>query len=448
MAEDDLSLWDLLLTPVYIFLAWLFASNLQKKYEYDHPEYKYFTYGLFAKIIGAIAMGLVYYYHYKGGDTINYFETSRAYVNLFFKNKEDFLQGWFGNNKTVDKYFFDEDTGWPVFHHRDLNSFFVVRLLIPILALAFKSYFACAILVAFITYSGVWRLYQVFLKEFPILKRELAIGILFIPSCAFWGSGLSKDSFTLSATGWFTYAFYNLLIKKEFKIIYVLELIVSSSIILAIKPYILFALLPGSILWLSNQQILKIQNKTLRNLATPALFFIGAAGAIFSLTQISSSLGQYKVDEVLERAVVVQQDMKASYYNGNSFDIGEFDASAGGVASKAPIAIFSGIFRPALWDVRNAVMLISSLENTYMLILAVFLLFRLKVIGFFFIIRKNPLLLFSMLFSLFFAFSVGLTVANFGSLVRLRIPELPFFVSGLFIMRHIYEKQSGTKVGF
>ena len=281
-----------------------------------------------------------------------------------------------------------------------------------------------------------------------MLKREFAIAILFIPSCIFWGSGLMKDSFTLSAVGWFTYAFYHFFIKKEWKTIYGVEIFISAFIILSIKPYIFFALLPGAILWLSNQQIAKISNSVLRFLATPFLLLIGGGVAFYALTQMSDSLGLYKVDKVLDQAVIVQQDMKAEYYHGKSFDIGNFDASTVGVISKAPIAIFSGIFRPGLWDVRNVVMLVSSLENTYLLILTVFLLIRLKVYGFFILIRKNPLLLFSMLFSLFFAFSVGLTVANFGSLVRLRIPELPFFVSGLFIMRDLYEKQSGTKVRF
>ncbi len=446
--KEDLSVFDLLITPIYIFIAFLVANFIQKKHIYSNPEYKYFTYGLLAKIIGAIGLGLVYFFYYDGGDTTNYFESARAYVNLFFKNKEDFFQGWLGNAKGVDNYFFDDVTGYSVYHHRDANSFFVVRLLIPIVALSFKSYFASAVITASITYSGLWKLYKTFLIEFPMLKREFAIAILFIPSCIFWGSGLMKDSFTLSAVGWFTYAFYHFFIKKEWKTIYGVEIFISAFIILSIKPYIFFALLPGAILWLSNQQIAKISNSVLRFLATPFLLLIGGGVAFYALTQMSDSLGLYKVDKVLDQAVIVQQDMKAEYYHGKSFDIGNFDASTVGVISKAPIAIFSGIFRPGLWDVRNVVMLVSSLENTYLLILTVFLLIRLKVYGFFILIRKNPLLLFSMLFSLFFAFSVGLTVANFGSLVRLRIPELPFFVAGLFIMRHLYEKQSGTKVRF
>jgi hypothetical protein len=269
-----------------------------------------------------------------------------------------------------------------------------------------------------------------------------------VPSCVFWGSGLMKDSFTLSAVGWFTYAFYFFFIKKQYNPKYLLFMFVASFIILSIKPYIFFALLPGVIIWLSNNQIKKINHKVIRALVAPV--FLGTAIFVgyFVLEKMGDSLGAYRIDSVLDKAVVVQQDMKAEHYGGKSFDIGDFDASITGILSKVPIAIFSGIFRPGIWDVRNPVMAVSSLENTYLLILTLFLLIKLKFFGFFKMIRQNPMLLFAMLFSLFFAFSVGLTVANFGSLVRLRIPELPFFVGGLFMMRHLYEKQSGEKMKF
>jgi hypothetical protein len=237
-------------------------------------------------------------------------------------------------------------------------------------------------------------------------------------------------------------------IKKQRKISYGLYLFIASFVILAIKPYIFFALLPGSILWLSNNAVKKINHGFVRIIATPIILSLGSMAGYLALDQMGDNLGQYKLDTVLDKAVVTQKDMKADYYGGKTYDIGEFDASIGGIASKAPIAIFSGIFRPAIWDVKNLVMLISSLENTYLLALTIFLLIRLKVIGFFTLIRKNPMLLFCMLFSIFFAFSVGLTVANFGSLVRLRLPELPFFVAGIFMLRHLYEKQSGIKVKF
>jgi len=447
--QEYLSIYDILLTPIYLGVVFFFAKIYEKSKIQQHPEYKYFTTGLFVKILGAFALGCVYMFYYEGGDTTNYFQSARAYVNLASLNWKDFLEGWFGDpTKTTSWFYFNEETGFPVYWHRDHHSFFVVRLLIPIVFLGCKSYFCSSILTAAITYSGAWKLYRTFLNEFPKLRRELAIACIFIPSCVFWGSGLMKDSFTLSAVGWFTYAFYYFFILKKRTLSFGLQLFIAAFVILSIKPYIFFALLPGSILWLSNQQIAKIHNSTLRFLATPVLLAIGGSIGFISLTQMGDSLGLYKVDTVLERATIVQKDMKSEHYGGKSFDIGEFDASAAGVGSKAHLAVFAGLFRPGIWDVKNAVMLISSLENTYLLFLTIFLLIKLKVFGFFQLIRMNPLLLFSMLFSLFFAFSVGLTVANFGSLVRLRIPELPFFVSAIFILRHLYEIKSGKKVKF
>ena len=442
-----LSIFDILLTPLYILGAYCYGYYTTKKNIKENPEYKYFTKGLMVRVFGAIALGLIYFFYYNGGDTTNYFQTSSAYANLIFKDQSDFWLGWFGNEKEYI-FQFDDSTGYPVYWQKDKHSFFVVRLLIPIVTLGFHTYFSTAILVACITYGGLWKLYQTFLCEFPSLKKEFAIACLFIPSCVFWGSGIMKDSFTLSAVGWFTYAFYHFFINKQRKLSYGTYLLISAIIILAIKPYIFFALLPGSILWLSNKLVKKINHGFIRLIASPIILSIGALTGYFALDNMGDNLGQYKLDNVLDKAVVTQKDMKADYYGGKTFDIGEFDASIGGVISKAPAAIFAGIFRPGIWDVRNPVMLISSLENTYLLVLTIFLLIKLKLIGFFSLIRKNPMLLFCMLFSIFFAFSVGLTVANFGSLVRLRLPELPFFVAGIFMLRHLYEKQSGIKVKF
>ena len=46
----------------------------------------------------------------------------------------------------------------------------------------------------------------------------------------------------------------------------------------------------------------------------------------------------------------------------------------------------------------------------------------------------NGLLLFSLTFSLFMAFSVGISTSNFGSMVRYKIPLIPFYVASLYIL--------------
>jgi hypothetical protein len=213
-------------------------------------------------------------------------------------------------------------------------------------------------------------------------------------------------------------------------------------LLLSIKPYILFALLPGSIIWLANDRLQIVQSEVLRKVFAPLFISIGALIGFLLLSQLSGSLGAFSVDKVLDKAVESNVDQKSDHYKGNSFDIGDFDASLGSMASKAHLAIAYGLFGPFLWNVKNPVMLLSALENTYILSLTFFLLLKLKFVGFFTLIWKNPLVLFSVLFSLFFAFSVGIATSNFGSLVRLKIPCIPFFVSSLFVLKYFYDEQT------
>ena len=49
----------------------------------------------------------------------------------------------------------------------------------------------------------------------------------------------------------------------------------------------------------------------------------------------------------------------------------------------------------------------------------------------------QPMVLFSFIFAIVFAFSVTISTSNFGALVRLRIPLLPFFVAGLMIVEYL-----------
>lgn len=444
-----LSYWDIILPPFYLLFIYTIASFIRNKEVKKSDTYNYFVSGLFAKIFGGIALALVYQLYYKGGDTTNYFQTANAIGNLLFKDIRYFADIMFSSPSNEMYSYFDNETGYPIYSFHAKDSFFTSKFYMPIELISFNSFITATIIGATVSFTGIWRLFQIFCIEFPKIKKEMAIAILYIPSVIFWGSGMLKDSITISAVGWYTYAFYNFFVLKNYrKLIYVLYMFIAAYLLIAIKPYILFALLPGSIIWLSNQQIAKIGNKLMRVAVAPILLVLGSAGAYFSLHLLGDNLGLYKIDTVMERASMVQLDLKQDYYGGNSFDIGDIEPTLGGMLSKAHLAIFAALFRPSLLDVKNPVMLLSALENTYIIILTFKLLLRLKFIGFFTIIWKNPLVLFSVLFSLFFAFSVGISISNFGSLVRLKIPAIPFFVASLFIIRHYYEQHSGKKLRF
>ncbi|MGZ3903039.1 MAG: hypothetical protein ACXVC6_05060 [Bacteroidia bacterium] len=445
-----LSAADWVIPPLFVMFIIVYSLYIKNKHERFDEAYRYYLPGIMVKLIGSISLCLVYTLYYKAGDATSYFEQGRTIYNLLFKHADYFFEVVFEGPTHENYCYMDEQTTYieKYIWFGDYSAMFLSRMITPFYFICFNSFLGTTILLCWCCYGGMWKLYMLFCEQFPAIKKELAISILFIPSVVFWGSGLLKDTITLACVGWYSYGFYKLLIQNRYNIKNILYVFVSAYLLVALKPYILVALLPGSLIWLSYDKIAKTRNKVIRFIIAPIIMIGGVAGAFYSLTSLGNALGEYSMDTILDRAVVVQRDLKSGYYGDNSFDIGDFDANVGSIAGKAPLAINAALFRPYVWEVKNPLMLLTALESAYIMVLTLGLLFRLKFFGFFRFIWENPLLLFSVLFSLFFAFSVGLSTPNFGALARLKIPCIPFFVASLFVLRHLYEKKTKKKFRF
>lgn len=430
---------------MYILIILLISYMYQKQRQKTNEIYRYFTRGIFLKMMGAVSLCLIYTLYYGEGDTTNFFyHGGDILLNVFKRSPSDFFSIVFGERDSQHWNLFDQNTGWP-YYYKDANSFFVVRIVSLCALFTFGSYIATALLLTWICYSGVWRLYKVFADLYPQYSRQLAIAVLFLPSVMFWGSGILKDSITFSAAGWYVYSFYKLFIKRENVGRNTVTLLISIYILLNVKAYIFYALMPGSLVWLSGFITNSLRNPFLRFIFSPVLLisFLGLGYII--LTQLGAKQGRFSVDTLLQRAVITQQDLKRSeQYGANFYDIGNFDASFASTLAKTPLAVFSALFRPLIWEVRNPFMMVSAIENIYFF----WLLFQLfskskwkKIRG---VIGRNPLIMFSLTFTLFFSFSVGLTSTNFGALVRYRIPALPFFVASLFLCTYLSREEPLT----
>jgi hypothetical protein len=281
---------------------------------------------------------------------------------------------------------------------------------------------------------------------YPNMERKFVIAILYMPSLIFWGSGILKDTITFSAACLFTYCIYSTFIKKQKRITNISLLILSSFALITVKPYIFVALLPGAAIWLSFSRISSIKNAFIKFSIAPLILIVAFAGTTSIMGALGGSLGSYNsVESALNKAVLTKNDLTRDAYGKNSFDIGTYDATVFGILSKFPQAVVAGLFRPFLWDVTNPVMLISAIENTFLIFLTLRVLLKVGPINFFSLIFKEPLLIFSFVFAIFFSFSVGLTTANFGALVRYKIPALPFYLCTLFILEEKIKIIRGAK---
>ena len=133
-------------------------------------------------------------------------------------------------------------------------------------------------------------------------------------------------------------------------------------------------------------------------------------------------------DEMVTQAQVVQQDFtKNEIYTGKRYEIVNTDASPSGLLRAIPESVFYGIYRPFINESISPTLIINGIESLVLMFLTV----RFFVSGNPFQkiknIRKEEILVFAFIFSLFIAFMAGFTSVLFGVLVRIRAPLLPFF---------------------
>jgi len=430
-----IELWEYPVLFLLLLLVFFISGYIKRKNLARFPEYRYFLWGLWAKIGGGLFFAAVYIFHYGQADTTSYYECARAFCNLFESNFSDFLVVYTGEGSEEVKSIFTRETGAPMWYmFGDAKTRTVIKLLVPFLLIGGKSYFITTVLISVFTYGGLWRLYRMFTSYFPREAGHLAIGILFMPSVIFWGSGILKDSFTLAATCYFIVATNLIISRKGNVILRWLMLIASGYVILSIKPYILIILLPGTMVWFFYSKIKKIRNKYFRYIIVPFTYVSIITGSYFMLTQMSGALGKFAPEKALNTAVIIQNDLKQEYYDGNSFDIGEFDATPLSIARKIPPAVEAGLFRPYIWESKNIVMILSGLENLFMLGITIVVLFSIRRRVLYKLIAENPVIMYSIFFSIVFAFMIGLTTSNFGALVRFKIPLIPLYMASMLIM--------------
>jgi hypothetical protein len=428
-------LWEIMALPFYLLIIYLFANRIKQRRIENNPLYKFYLWGLFAKIFGGLSFVLIYLFFYHGGDTTGYFESSMAMNNLFFNSPFSWVQNELGSATSEHFSLFSMDTGYPLpYLYFDVQTYMVIRIISPLLIFTFSSYLLTTVLLDWIAFSGIWRLFLVFCDHYPNRKNLFAFAILFFPSVIFWSSGILKDTITLSCTGWVVFCIHRLFVLKKNRFRFFMTLCINIAIIISIKSYILITLLPGTIMWIFSNRIAAIRNAAFRFLIIPIIFVVSVGGTLYVLSQISSYMGKFALEKVISTALATQHDLKQDYYHGHSFDIGTIDPTPMGLLEKFPVAFIAGMYRPFLWESGNIVMFISGLENTLILILTLTSIFRTNLVSFFRKIFREPILFFSISYSIIFAFSVGLSTSNFGSLVRFKVAYLPFFLCALFIL--------------
>ncbi|MFB9864454.1 hypothetical protein [Rufibacter immobilis] len=455
-----MELKDLFITPIFLALIFAIAFQIKANIKDKHTR-KYFIPALTLKIVGAIGMGIIYQFYYANGvgrgDTFSYYNHAGLVYEAFGESFSIGLKLWIGTAERFDQdiYKYTSHMRW----YGASETYFVVRVAAIFGLLCFHTYSTIAVLFAVSSFSGIYALYLTLIKISPKYKKQFAISCFFIPSFFFWGSGIMKDTICIGMLGWAFWAFYRGFVEKKRILTSIVLLLLSLFIIKIVKTYILLCFIPTVALWVFMENSNKIKNKLLRLISKPILISLGIAGGYIGSTQLTADSEKYSVENLAETAAVTsdyleRQTVKSAgntggglsgRSTGSSYSVGKLDGTLASMINAAPQAIFVTLYRPFIFEVKNPIMLLSAIESSWFILLT-FTMFKRK--GFmktFNLIAKYPFLTFCLLFSILFSLGVGLTSGNFGTLVRYKIPMLPFYASLLLILSSAQKKKRKKK---
>ncbi|MBL7858087.1 MAG: hypothetical protein JNM57_10405 [Cyclobacteriaceae bacterium] len=428
-----MELRDLFVTPVVIMLLY-FVAYLVRNRVTDEVNRVYFLPALSLKIFGALAVGFIYQFYYAGGDTFNYHtHGSRHIWNAFVDSPTLGLKLLLTDGTTVapkGTYLYASR----ILFFSDPSSYVVIRLAALFDLVTFSSYSATAVLFAAVSFGGMWLFFQTFYEDFPHLHRWIAIAAFFIPSVFFWGSGLLKDTITLGCLAIATYCVKRIFFNRQISISNILLLLLSLYIMFAIKKYILLCFLPATMLWIFIRNLSMVKSFLLKVMLVPFVVGLMVVSGYYLIKKIAEDDARYSLEKIAITAKVTAYDI--GFYTGkdagSGYSLGELDGTFSGMLKLAPQAINVSLFRPYLWEVRNPLMLLSALESLGLLFLTGYAFYRARH----FLLRAlgNPTILFCLMFSITFAFAVGVSTFNFGTLTRYKIPLLPFYFMALVLM--------------
>jgi hypothetical protein len=440
---EFISWLDYILLPFVIMVVFGGAiAFCNRYYPSGHPYRFYLLAGLGMKMTGAVFIGMIYQYYYGGGDTSYFFYQAKIINSSFSESFQKWLNLIFHVPSTYDGEYFEyvSRMEW----YNDKSSYIVCCITAFLNIFTLNSYLPTSVLFAALGFSGTWAMFLTFVRQYPHLKRYIAICTLFIPSCLLWGSGIFKDTICMFALGWMLYSVFQLLIQRNMSLSNLTMLILSFYILALVKVYILIAFLPAVALWILFYYSHKIRPVIFR-FSAKFLVMILAVGLFgFAYNYYGSLLGRYSLDNIAKTSLVTREWIAYSTGDqGSAYDLGQFSPDFWGLLSKFPQAVNVTLFRPYLWEASKSLVFLNALESLVFLFITLKILFTLGPVTIWRTISSDPNIQFCLIFSIIFAFSVGISTYNFGALSRYKIPCLPLYTLGLILI--YYKNRPITK---
>ena len=439
MSNSHLSFLDISIAFIWLLIILFISISKSKRIENKSLQ-KYYVPNVLFKCFFAIFFAIIYILFYGGGDTTAYWDGAITLNKLFVKSPVEYFSHLFSEpTPALRSLHFDTFTGYPPgWIYRESEAWFVCKLSSIVSFFTFRSYFAATLIFAYFTARSSWRVFEMICNMKTHNAKIAAYCILFVPTVSFWCTGISKDTviyFSILNVLYYTFDF--LILKNRIRIRNLFLIGFSLFLIFHIRSSVAAAIAAPLFMAFGARLTKKYEQNILAKLLLRSLILFGGVGLFLYFFQSSFAI------ELVKEAQLVQQDfLQNATYTGKRYEISNTDVSPLGLLLAVPESIFYGIFRPFINESFSPNFILNGLESLFLMFLTVRFIFFGNVFRKVKKIRKEEILVFALIFSLFMAFMAGFTSVLFGVLVRIRAPLLPFIF--LVLTTNIYENEKVT----
>ncbi|NOS92429.1 MAG: hypothetical protein HOP30_10940 [Cyclobacteriaceae bacterium] len=367
-----------------------------------------FSFAFISKAAGAIFLGYYYLHYAPANDTWSFFQMGCEVADLARKDIGAYFDFVFTSQykATVTHWLYFED-----------RTSAMVKFISFFCWIGGNNYWICALYFSLISFLSSWYLYF----QVKNLKEEYAnaavVALFCIPSVIFWGSGIVKETLALAGILYLTALFVRCASSKKIAWWHGLVIIPALFFTWIFKYY-----------WLAVFMAVLIPTVILvfvtRKKALSTWQWISGWLSIFVVLVAIVSLAHpnFYLSRIL-LVVVANHDKYVELSSPNNvIHYTNLEPTIASVLQSSPLAFISGLFRPFVWEAKNASAWIASFETLMILILTVSFLFSLRK-------KINIKLIFPLLvYSATLCIFLALSTPNFGTLSRYRIGFLPFFI--------------------
>ncbi len=465
--------------PIVFFLIFCYIVYKHSFFHFSFLKRTLLPFIFVIKVAVAIIFFLLYTFYYQDrstSDIFKFFDDSVVLFNLFKESPTDFFKLIFGGETSlIQEVYINKLNFWINSNPNELynDSRLMIKLNALLQFVSFGYYGVHLVIFTFLSFVGFTFIYKAFERFFEY-KKLLLLVVFFIPSVLFWSTGVSKESILFFGLGLFLYAYFKLIHVFQ-SVKYIFLLLLSTLIMLSIKPYIFLLIIPALLIYfmvekyqwkrvllsyflgyffivligisvgelfpkykLINQIAIK-QNNFI-NMAQGGVYMYNDKGEIrvpyenkVSIIFINDTLCKLPKNMPIEYRekgsnkfvpIVYNDDTKVFKItfnqpaSGSLIHTNKLDGDIVSFALHVPKALYYAMFKPFLFSSRNPLLLVSGIENFFVLLMIIVaILFRKKQFN-------SNLVAFGATASLVILLFVGITTPVMGAIVRYKIPAL------------------------